>query len=118
MDTITNLIRESLLTKSGVIKKIAPSFEQIKEVQCPQDLFIAADNRMIQGYFRYSWIFNCLGKFDFLKELENRIKLYKQTKNREYLADAINMLRLQNEYGKLKGEVFESVDDGYHAKEK
>ena len=95
-----------------------------------------ADNRMMQGDYRYGRITRQnLDNYDVTSEFWRRREIAKETKNLEYLVDMYNMVRIQAHKDKKIPEVlygvFEtdyviatekqwelnSVDDGIHAVE-
>ena len=93
-----------------------------------------ADNRMIQGDYRYGRVTRqSLEDYDLIKECFKRIGIAIETKNIEYIVDAYNIIRLYY-YSNSKidhdiirmivivydtaivaGWKFISIDDGHHA---
>lgn len=122
MNTVTEHIREHLLSQCGIPTKPdpfeagkVPGPDELRRTECDQETFDLADNRMVQGYFRYGSA-NGQGfdKYDYIGEAHRRLDRYNVTRNRENLIDAINIIRLANVHAKKRGDPFESVDDGEH----
>lgn len=105
-----------------------------------QNIINLADNRMMQGDYRYGSILRQnLNNYDVVSEFFRRLKIASSTKNLEYVVDAYNMLRIQYFKRKNINKIkelntyhlryfiissfmhqwkLESIDDGIHAIEK
>jgi len=89
-------------------------FELIKQTEWSPRFEQLMRNRLIMGSLRYETFAqkrNCFN-YDCASEAIKRISKYKETKNKEHLVDAANMLLLQFEFGEGS---FVAIDDGEHA---
>lgn len=70
-------------------------------------------NRMLTSYFKYGPIKDNFGKdknIDAIKCAKERIKLYEETKNTEYLMDAANFLGIEFKLPSHSNVKFEGTD--------
>lgn len=80
-----------------------------------------ADNRMLQGKFRYGPIQRQnLDNYDVAQECINRMQRYINDGrvNLEYIVDTLNMCRIEYYKGRKAGKKMIPIDDGIHAIEK
>ena len=56
--------------------------------------------RMLTSLHKYGRVADNVAKFDFVKCAEDRIRLYKETGNTEWLVDAGNFLMMEGEFPK------------------
>lgn len=117
--TITEHIRKRLLDCVGVIDikmttKLSP--QEIVDSEMDWEFLTEMSHGMLMGYFRYGKASD--SKINNLKEVYNRLKLYEETKNQEYLRDAANFIMQERRRPSLSGVYFKTIDDGHHACQK
>jgi hypothetical protein len=68
-------------------------------------------NRMATSYFKYGKVSDAYPlKVNAFKSMEDRLKLYKTTKNKEYLIDAANFLMIEFMLPSIFGTFFKATD--------
>lgn len=113
MKTVTEHIRDSILKRVfGNGYKTADGPLKILDKQMCWKFLGLMGNRMIQGYFRYGYYKE--HHRDLPQGIEDRLKLYRETKNKEYLLDIGNFAMIEFDHPFLEDTYFESVDDGVH----
>jgi len=123
--------------KPEIFKTLDNYFEEVYgKIVKTIDLITLADNRMMQGDYRYGSILSEQHvKYNVEKEFNRRKKIAYATKNLEYVIDAYNMLRIETfKRNGLLAPMFAdfrsllrssyiqnweliSIDDGIHAEE-
>ena len=74
-------------------------------------------NRMMMGGLRYGIMARKSNKnYNYLADVERRLKLYRVTGNTEHLVDIANLCLLAFEFDKHPLKHFASADDGEHCK--
>lgn len=115
MQRVTDHIRQHLY--NTFIPPIAPSLEHLRKTQWCDEYEYYRRNRMVQGFFRYGDINRQeLSDYDLPRECIKRVCKYEQDHNLEHLVDAGNLAMLAYMQGKKSGHLFNSIDDGEHAK--
>lgn len=100
--------------KRGEVKDL----EQIRKTHFPKEwneIHTLADNRILQGSFRYGPISEYLNIENSLSgEIQKRLDLYKQSLNLEHLVDIYNWTRIEYFKAKNQGSKLTPIDDGHH----
>jgi hypothetical protein len=72
-------------------------------------------NRLVMGAFRYGLLKEGSGgNYDSISSAIQRLKLYQQTGNQEYLVDAANLCLVEFKCGSHENAHFKAIDDGVH----
>ncbi len=117
MSTITEYIRERLLERVGAIDvkqktELAPL--EILNQEMDWDFLTEMGYGMIMGYFRYGKASE--STVNNLEAAKDRLKLYENTGNQEYLRDAANFIMQERHKPSIKYVYFKAVDDCEHAR--
>jgi len=95
-----------------------PTYEEILEsIQTPEFNRLA-DNKLIQGFYRYEKAGDCFKpktNYDFLQAMKNKIARYEETHNLELLVDIANYARLEFRKPSFTDAYYENEDDTEHA---
>ena len=77
--------------------------DQIKATECNKAFVEKMDASMIVSYYKYGPLKENYGRatapVSALKNLEARLKLFKETGNKEYLIDIANFARIEFQFG-------------------
>jgi len=118
MDTITNHIRNHLLSQKGVIRgKKKPSLEELKETEWNNEFEILMRNRLILGAFRYGRLKENIS-YDSITSMRQRLDLLELNGNGEHLVDIANIALVmftRKDHPKFH---FKAQDDGIHTERK
>lgn len=106
---------ERLQNKRKTFLTLAELEHEIKtEVWCPSFLKLMY-NRLLMGRLRYGKKSPDAPKYDFVKAMESKIKLYKENRNLELLVDIGNYAMLEFHIGEHPDRHFTPGDDTEHA---
>lgn len=108
---------ENIYIREGVFPPSPKlNFQELKETEWNSEFERYQRNRLIMGAFRHGIMKDKADgtiRYAYPKDIERRLKLYKETKNLEVLVDITNLCML--EFTQMRGEYsFESIDDGEH----
>jgi hypothetical protein len=100
---------------SGLLTLEMLQHEIIREVWCPS-FFKLMFNRLLMGRLRYGRKKPDAPKYDFVKAIETKLKLYRKTRNLELMVDIGNYAMLEFHIGDHPDSHFTPYDDdGGHA---
>lgn len=113
MKTITEFIRERLL--NGITLNPVLSLSKLRKTEWSHRFERYQRNRLLMGAYRYG-LFNDLQKvpYDRCRGISDRLKLYLDTGNKEYLVDIANLAMLEFEEGVRHTTYFKAQDDKGH----
>lgn len=88
------------------------SLKEILETEFSEDFVEKKKNRMLTSYYKYGKVKENYenGKFDALACAKERMELYNETGNTEYLIDASNFLMIEYMYPQHENAHFEGTD--------
>jgi hypothetical protein len=119
--TITNFehLRERLLSRAGLVTPPKPkySFTDLEKSEWSPRFEELMRNRLLMGAFRYGLLEEKrkIGrKWDLVGAIEEKMKLYKDTGNTEYLVDIANYCLLEFECGFHPNKHFRALDDHHN----
>ena len=92
----------------------APSLSNIREEVINIDFDNYCNNRMVQGYFRYGGLKNIDKVSSYIPALKQKLSLYEEKENIEYLFDIRNFAMLECVKQTRLGKTFKSIDDKDH----
>ena len=90
------------------------SLEEIYKTQWSPKFEELCRNRMAMGFFRYGNVWETVGKFDNVGSAIERLKMYQETGNTEYLVDSATLCHCEFINGNHPTKHFHSIDDGKH----
>ena len=119
MKTITDHLREHLLTTLGMSNGLAcrmPTLDELRAKQWSERFEMLRSNRMVLGAFRYGLMEDQVkgSPYDNVASLIARARAYQETGNTEYLVDIANLAMIAFEIGVHPTKHFRAVDDGIH----
>lgn len=120
--SIHSLIRDRLLTRAGLQdpspSKFKPSdLKNLEKSEWSPEFERLMRNRLLMGALRYGTFkekqetMYSKDPWDLLTPITDKVKLYQQTGNTEYLVDAANYLMLAFEFDPHPKKHFEALDD-------
>lgn len=111
MKTVTQHIRDRLLRGFD--------FQEMRRTQWSDEFVSYMRNRMIMGYYRYGSIRDPkVPARDHVASMQERLQLYLDTGNQEYLVDVANICLVEFVRKCNRPDAFfRSVDDGVHTQE-
>lgn len=118
---VHDVIRAHLLERAGVpdrqVRRM-PDLESLKKTEQNHEFRRLCQNRFIMGAFRYG-LMGEPGKarWDRVQSAIDRLKLYQENGNAEYLVDAANLCELEFDDPNHKNFHFNATDDKIHTKE-
>lgn len=119
--TVTEWIRKSLLAKipDSPYGHIRDSLDELLRTERSVEFRRMAQNRLIFGAFRYGRMGE-KGKpqYDRLASIRQRLDLYDETHNQEFLVDCYNLLEMEYVEPTYDDAHFDSIDDGVHVQVK
>lgn len=121
MTTNTQWLHDRLTTcvDTGEVGHLKHSLESILKSQVSAEFRTLCDNRMVMGAFRYGMLDSQRGgKYDNVKSMIARLKLYQRTGNLEHLVDVSNIAMVEFVTSDHPNRHFEAADDGIHTQEK
>lgn len=121
MKTVTDHIRHHLLLTCGAISPVAPQppLESMRETEWCPEFERLMRNRLIIGGMRYGLLASAgKAQWDRSHFIRQRLKLYEQTGNLEYLVDVANGALLEYVEGVHPNKHWRATDDGVHQKAK
>ncbi|HEY9060968.1 MAG TPA: hypothetical protein VIO64_10780 [Pseudobacteroides sp.] len=87
-------------------------FERILKTEYSENFDNLRKNRMVMSYYKYGLVKENYGNklVNSIKTLEERLELYKQTGNTEYLLDVANQAMIEFMYPQHPKPYFEATD--------
>lgn len=117
---VHDFLRKHLLEQLGYFDpeetRIA-DLDELKKSEWSKQFERLMRNRLIMGAIRYGRL-NAPGKarYDRITSIEQRLSLYRETKNAEHLVDCANLCMLEFEEPSLNNVHFNATDDAIHTK--
>ena len=118
MINLHDILRKRLLESKGLLEiprliDYASALAKIVDMMLP--FFELMLNRILMGRFRY-------GEFDeryrdMTDDMERCLRMYRKTRNTEYLVDMANYAWIEFRFGSHTDKHWASVDDGEHSKQ-
>lgn len=110
-------MRERLLAYAGIFERPATllTLTQLEQSEWSPKFESLMRNRMMMGGLRYGLLERKGNKnYNYLADVERRVKAYRNTGNTEHLVDVANLCLLAFEFDRHPTKHFESADDGVH----
>ena len=119
MKSVHDQLRESILTKAGLIKaERKPSLESLSKTEWSKKFETLMRNRLIMGALRYG-LLHAPGKarYNRIDSIRQRLDLFDADGNAEHLVDIANLCLLEFEEPNHPKFHWKAQDDGQHQKE-
>lgn len=114
--TNTEYLRDRILKSRNILTYIG-DITKLRKTEWNKEFEYYQRNRLIFGAYRYGLIFNKPNKYNYADDIIKRLKLYKDTGNKELLIDIANLAMLEFGEPSINGTYFSSNDDTIHVKE-
>lgn len=86
------------------------SIKEIEETEVSEQFIQGMKDRMVVSFHKYGYVEEAVGKVDFVKSLERRLKNYAEDGNTEWLIDAANYAMMEFMFPSHKKAHFTPTD--------